>query len=59
MDAVHAPKPVSYTHLDVYKRQIPERADEDQKKSPDGLHDELIDSAVDIGYTCLLYTSRR
>ena len=30
---------------------IPERADEDQKKSPDGLHDELIDSAVDIGYT--------
>ena len=30
---------------------IPERADEDQKKSPDGLHDELIDSAVDVGYT--------
>ena len=30
---------------------IPERADGDQKKSPDGLHDELIDSAVDVGYT--------
>jgi len=36
---------------DFLQTPIPERADEDQKKSPDGLHDELIDSAVDVGYT--------
>ena len=36
---------------DFLQMAIPKRADEDQKKSPDGLHDELIDSAVDVGYT--------
>ena len=36
---------------DFLQMTIPKRADEDQKKSPDGLHDELIDSAVDVGYT--------
>ena len=36
---------------DFLQMAIPKRADEDQKKSPDGLHDEPIGSAVDVGYT--------
>ena len=36
---------------DFLQTPIPEKANHDQKKSPDGLHDELIDSAVDVGYT--------
>ena len=36
---------------DFLQTPIPERANEDQKKDPDGKHDELIDSAVDVGYT--------
>ena len=35
---------------DFLQTPIPERANEDQKKDPDGKHDELIDSAVDVGY---------
>ena len=37
-------------NADFLNEKIPERADEDQKKSPEGLHDEWIDTSVDIDY---------
>jgi len=36
---------------DFLQTSIPDKASESQKKSPNGAHDEWINSAVDIGYT--------
>ena len=36
---------------DFLNEKIPDKANDDQKKAPDGLHDELIDTSVDVDYT--------
>ena len=36
---------------DFLNEKIPAKANDDQKKAPEGLHDELIDSSVDVDYT--------
>ena len=44
--------PVSYTHLDVYKRQVQEMKRRDTPNSPNRTH-----FMVELSPTCLLYTS--
>ena len=64
-------KPVSYTHLDVYKRQYQDQLLRLEDKLESGLYCELTDKTLHDGYieytllydmianriTCLLYTS--
>ena len=50
--------PVSYTHLDVYKRQVyvsPELAEKIKKQI---IASEELRRKHDLPYICLLYTSR-
>ena len=52
-------RPVSYTHLDVYKRQIFHRVDTGTLQAVEGTHAQIIDDeqGVTLVSACLLYTS--
>ena len=53
--------PVSYTHLDVYKRQVldlPYRIRSALSLETALVHVKTLPAGQDVGYGCLLYTSR-
>ena len=66
IEMIHTYSPVSYTHLDVYKRQVPEyvtvfgtlTAEEQAKLAREIEADFAIPSERQYYKSCLLYTSR-
>ena len=49
---------VSYTHLDVYKRQVQEQSKKPKRKGFLGIFGKKKEVTPAVSTTCLLYTSR-